>query len=293
MSERRKALSVLAMNTIAFTACFAVWMMNGVLVTFLVDSKVFAFDKAQMGWLIGIPVLTGALLRLPMGMLTDRFGGRPVFVSVMIASALAAYLTSHAAGFWGFLLGGLAFGIAGSSFAVGVAYTSVWFPREQQGTALGVFGMGNAGAALTSLFAPRLLAELTEGGTRLEAWRELPRLYAQVAARRGGPAALLGRRYAPVLARIQRLMADTTEFVERVENALKVTDDVYLARIYSAALEIFRGRTWRAGIDRKLGILRDTYSTLSGEAQAARSELLELAIVALIVLEIVFAFVRG
>ena len=94
MSERRKALSVLAMNTIAFTACFAVWMMNGVLVTFLVDSKVFAFDKAQMGWLIGIPVLTGALLRLPMGMLTDRFGGRPVFVSVMIASAPAASCTS-------------------------------------------------------------------------------------------------------------------------------------------------------------------------------------------------------
>jgi hypothetical protein len=123
--------------------------------------------------------------------------------------------------------------------------------------------------------------------------RELPRLYAQVAARRGGPAALLGRRYAPVLARIQRLMADTTEFVERVENAIKVTDDVYLARIYSTALEIFRARAWRAGIDRKLGILRDTYSMLSGEAQAARSELLELAIVALIVLEIVLAFVRG
>ncbi|MGH7725771.1 MAG: hypothetical protein ACREOU_10145 [Candidatus Eiseniibacteriota bacterium] len=123
--------------------------------------------------------------------------------------------------------------------------------------------------------------------------RELPRLYAQVAARRGGPAALLGRRYAAVLARIQRLMADTTEFVERVENALKVTDDVYLARIYSTALEIFRGRTWRAGIDRKIGILRDTYSMLSGEAQAARSELLELAIVALIVLEIVLAFVRN
>jgi NNP family nitrate/nitrite transporter-like MFS transporter len=178
MTDRGKALSVLAMNTFGFTVCFAVWMMNGVLVTFLVDNKAYAFDKAQMGWLIGIPVLTGSLLRLPVGVLTDRFGGRAVFVVLMLASAAAAFLTSYADGFWGFLIGGLGFGIAGASFAVGIAYTSVWFPKEQQGTALGIFGMGNTGAALTSLFAPQLLAALTDGGAHLEAWRQLPRLYA-------------------------------------------------------------------------------------------------------------------
>jgi len=178
VSERGKALAVLAMNTLAFTMCFAVWMMNGVLVTFFVDNKLYAFDKAQMGWLIGIPVLTGSLLRLPMGVLTDRFGGRVVFALLMLASAVAAFLTSYADGYWGFLLGGLGFGVAGASFAVGVAYTSAWFPKEQQGTALGIFGMGNTGAALTSLFGPRLLGALTEGGAHPEAWRQLPRFYA-------------------------------------------------------------------------------------------------------------------
>lgn len=178
MSERAKAISVLTLNTLAFMVCFAVWMMNGVLVTFLVDSKVFAFDKAEIGWLIGLPVLTGSLLRLPAGILTDRFGGRVVFAGVMLVSAAAAFLTSFANGFWGFALGGLGFGIAGSSFAVGIAYVSSWFPREQQGTALGVFGVGNVGAALTSMTAPFVLQALTLNGARLDGWRTLPRLYA-------------------------------------------------------------------------------------------------------------------
>jgi len=81
--------------------------------------------------------------------------------------------------------------------------------------------------------------------------------------------------------------------VERVENALTVTDDVYLARVYSAALELFRGRAWRSGIDRKLAILRDTYAMLNSEAQAARSETLEIAIVVLIVGELAVASLRG
>ena len=76
MTENRQALIVLTMNTLAFTVCFAVWTMNGVLVTFLVDQGVFSWDKAQIGWLIGIPVLTGSVMRLPIGELTDKYGGR-------------------------------------------------------------------------------------------------------------------------------------------------------------------------------------------------------------------------
>ena len=178
MTDRGKALSVLTANTLAFTACFAVWMMNGVLITFLVDNGIYDFDKPQMGWLIGIPVLTGSLCRLPAGMLTDRFGGRPVFTVLMLLTSGAAALYSFADGFWGLLAGGLGFGLAGATFAVGIAFTSVWFPRHQQGTALGIFGAGNAGAALTALGAPRLLNALTDGGTNLEGWRGLPRLYA-------------------------------------------------------------------------------------------------------------------
>jgi MFS transporter, NNP family, nitrate/nitrite transporter len=166
------------MNTIAFTVCFAVWMMNGVLVTFLVDNNIFTWDKAQIGWLIGIPVLTGSIVRLPVGVLTDKYGGRIVYTVLMLIAAGATYLLSLADSFYGFLFASLGFGISGASFAVGIAYTSVWFSKERQGTALGIFGAGNAGAALTSMGAPFLLRYLTDGGNQLEAWRYMPRIYA-------------------------------------------------------------------------------------------------------------------
>ncbi|HET9250814.1 MAG TPA: hypothetical protein VFP58_01700 [Candidatus Eisenbacteria bacterium] len=121
---------------------------------------------------------------------------------------------------------------------------------------------------------------------------ELPRTYDEIAtARRGFH--LLGRRYSRLLAVLQTRVADATEAVERAENALKVTDDVYLARIYAAALEIFRGPSWRRGIDQKVAIVRDAYTMLNAESQARRAEVLELAIVILIVLEIVLAWVVG
>ena len=178
MTDRGKARAVLTMNTLAFTACFSVWVMYGVLITYLVDNKLFAFDKAEMGWLIGIPILTGSIFRLPAGVLTDKFGGRPVFAGVMLLAAVSAFATGYANDFWGFALGGLGFGLAGTGFAVGIAYTSVWFPMSQQGTALGIFGAGNAGAALTSMGAPVLLRVLTNRGANLEGWRNLPRCYA-------------------------------------------------------------------------------------------------------------------
>jgi uncharacterized Rmd1/YagE family protein len=91
---------------------------------------------------------------------------------------------------------------------------------------------------------------------------------------------------------VQTQVADVTETVERAENALKVTDDVYLARVYGAALELFRAAAWRRGIERKLEIFRSTYTMLNSEAHAARAELLEMAIVVLIVAELVLGIVR-
>lgn len=177
MPEKRQAIQVLTLNTLAFTVCFAVWMMNGVLITFLVGNRVYDFDKAEMGWLIGIPVLTGSIFRLPVGVLTDKYGGRIVYTVVMLLSALACFYASTVDSFWGFIVSGLGFGLAGTSFAVGIAYTSVWFPSHQQGTALGIFGAGNAGAALTSMGAPIVLNWLTDDATNLEGWRNLPILY--------------------------------------------------------------------------------------------------------------------
>jgi NNP family nitrate/nitrite transporter-like MFS transporter len=178
MTDERRSILVLTMNTLAFTVCFAVWTMNGVLVTFLVEQGVFAWDKGQIGWLIGIPVLTGSIMRLPVGVLTDKYGGRIVYGLLLLISAIPTYLLSYATNYTQFLLGSLGFGLSGASFAVGIAYTSVWFPKERQGTALGIFGAGNAGSAITSLAAPWMLKSLTNGGENLEAWRMLPQIYA-------------------------------------------------------------------------------------------------------------------
>ena len=141
-------------------------------------------------------------------------------------------------------------------------------------------------------FANAQLLELRFYDATLDA--ELPRMYDRIEAARPGSQKwpVFSRRYAPLLAELQRTVADSTELVERVENALKVTDDVYLARIYASALELFRGRAWRAGIDRKLTIIRETYSMLNDEQQSARSEALEIAIVLLIVLEVLLAIFR-
>ena len=180
--EPGKAYVVLALNTIAFTVCFACWMTNGVLVTYLVENQVFHFTESQIGWLMGIPVLSGSIIRLPVGILTDKFGGKYVYAAVMLLSALPMFLLSYATTYAQFLWASLGFGLAGTSFAVGIAYTSVWFKREHQGTALGIFGAGNAGAALTSMGAPVLLRWLTNNGENVEGWRQMPRLYAAALA---------------------------------------------------------------------------------------------------------------
>ena len=137
-------------------------------------------------------------------------------------------------------------------------------------------------------FANAQLLELRFYDAMLD--RELPRMYDRVEVARKARN-IPSRRFSPLLGSMQTQVADVTETVERVDNALKVTDDVHLARIYAAALELFREDAWRRGIDRKLAIMRETYAMLNDESQAARAEILELAIVLLIVFEIVWGFV--
>lgn len=173
-----KSHKALFLNTTAFTVCFAVWMLNGVLVTFLVSNQVFDWGPVEIGWLMGIPVLTGSIFRLPAGMLTDRFGGKPVYGALFFICAVPMYLLSYADSFLDFAVCSFGFGLSGVSFAIGIAYTSVWYPKRNQGTVLGIFGAGNAGAALTLVFAPTLLNTLTDNGANIEGWRQLPVFYA-------------------------------------------------------------------------------------------------------------------
>ena len=138
-------------------------------------------------------------------------------------------------------------------------------------------------------FANAQLLELRFYDAVLDA--ELPAMYERVAHARGRRR-FPTRRFQGVLADLQTRVADVTETVERAENALKVTDDVYLARVYDAALDLFRAAWWRRGIERKLDIFRSTYDMLNDEAQAARAELLELAVLLIIVAELVLGLVR-
>jgi NNP family nitrate/nitrite transporter-like MFS transporter len=178
MSDRKKAKLILTISTLAFSFCFASWVLNAVLATWLVSQGVFDFSDSQMGWLLALPILTGALSRVPLGLMTDRYGGHRVFLLLLVAVAGGMVYLSRANNYQEFVIASLLFGLAGGSFSVGISYVSDWFPKQYQGTALGIFGMGNAGAALTTLLAPALLNLLTDNNSNLDAWRYLPLLYA-------------------------------------------------------------------------------------------------------------------
>jgi NNP family nitrate/nitrite transporter-like MFS transporter len=99
-------------------------------------------------------VLTGSLIRLILGVWTERYGGRLVFSAQMVLTGAATFALTWANSYATFLLAALGVGLAGGSFIIGVAYVSKWYPQARQGTALGVFGMGNVGAAVTKFLAP-------------------------------------------------------------------------------------------------------------------------------------------
>ena len=161
---------VLGMSTFAFTICFMIWMMFAVLG--IPIKELLQLNETQFGLLAATPVLTGSLIRLPLGMLTDKFGGRIVFFILMMVCVLPIYMISMATEYWHFLVLGLFVGMAGGSFSVGIAYVAKWFTKEKQGTAMGVFGAGNAGAALTKFVAPAIIAGAS--------WQMVPKVYSLI-----------------------------------------------------------------------------------------------------------------
>lgn len=161
MSENKHTLSpgepatALWLSTLAFTICFAVWTIFAIIGIRIKQD--LGLSEAQFGLLVGTPILTGSLVRIVLGIWTSRYGGRLVYTLTMLAAAVATFLLSYATTYPQMLLAGLGVGLAGGSFAVGVAYISPFFPAEKQGTALGIFGAGNVGAAVTKFLAPFVL----------------------------------------------------------------------------------------------------------------------------------------
>ena len=158
----------LTLSTVAFGVCFAIWTIFSIIGVKI--KHLLGLNNTQFGLLIATPVLTGALSRIFLGIWTDRFGGRIVYPLVMIASAASTWTLSYAETYDVYLLTALGVGLAGGSFAVGIAYVSRFYPKEKQGTALGIFGVGNVGAAVTHFAAPLLL--LVVG------WQGVARVYA-------------------------------------------------------------------------------------------------------------------
>jgi NNP family nitrate/nitrite transporter-like MFS transporter len=143
------------LSTVSFTVCFAVWTIFSIIGIQI--KKDLGLNDTQFGLLVGTPILTGSLIRLVLGIWTDQYGGRVVFAGVMASGAIATALLTFAYDYPTFLLAALGVGIAGGSFAVGIAYVSRWYPKGKQGTALGIFGVGNVGAAVTKFLAPFVL----------------------------------------------------------------------------------------------------------------------------------------
>jgi len=168
VSVQHKQWSVVAASTFAFTICFMVWMMFAVIG--IPIKKNLDLNETQFGVLVALPVLTGSLFRLPIGMWTDRYGGRIVFFLLMLSTIVPIWMISLGTKYWHYLVTGLFVGIAGASFTVGIAYCARWFPKERQGLAMGIFGAGNTGAALTKLIAPSIVVAY--------GWAMVPRVYA-------------------------------------------------------------------------------------------------------------------
>ena len=145
-------------STAAFTVCFAAWTIFSILGVQV--KRDLGLNDFEFGLLVGTPILTGSLIRLVLGIWADQYGGRIVFTGVMLAAAVATFLLSFAYDYTTFLLAALGVGIAGGSFSVGVAYVSKWYPKEKQGTALGIFGAGNVGSAATKFLAPAIMVSL-------------------------------------------------------------------------------------------------------------------------------------
>ncbi|WP_417277245.1 MFS transporter [Castellaniella sp.] len=164
----RQALSVLFASTFAFTVCFAIWTMFSVLGVPLKTQ--LALNETQFGLLIATPVLTGSLVRVPLGMLTDRFGGRPVFFLVLLACVPPLYLMAYATTYVQFLVLALFVGLAGGTFSVGTPYVAHWFAPQRRGFAMGIFGAGNSGSALNMFVAPLIIGAF--------GWAMLPKAYA-------------------------------------------------------------------------------------------------------------------
>ncbi len=166
-ADQNRALSL---STFSFTVCFAVWTIFSIIGVKI--KQELGLSETEFGLLVATPVLTGSLSRIFLGVWTDQIGGRIMLPLQMLVTAISVWLLASVHSYALFLMAALGLGLAGGSFIIGIAYVSRWYTAEKQGTALGIFGAGNVGAAVTNFGAPFLV--LAYG------WEDTARIYAVV-----------------------------------------------------------------------------------------------------------------
>lgn len=154
--------SVLVISSIGFTLMFAVRLMFWVLG--IPIRQELGLTDVQLSWLAAIAILNGSLWRLLFGILADRCGGRIVFTLLVLATIVPSYMVSRAATYYELMIWAFFVGMAGNAFSIGISWNSAWYPREQKGVALGVFGAGNVGGSLTKLIGPAQIAIVPAAG---------------------------------------------------------------------------------------------------------------------------------
>jgi MFS transporter, NNP family, nitrate/nitrite transporter len=183
---------VLWLSFTAFMLTFAAWLMFGVLGV-PIQLELELSDPA-LAWLAAVAILNGSLWRLPFGMLADRYGGKKVVIVLLVLTSASAFLVSSSRSYTELLVFAFLVGLGGNMFAVGSAWNAAWFPPERQGFAMGLFGAGNVGAAVTKLIGPTLIAVVPAaswaGGWLPGGWRFIPFLYGWLLLAMAGVVAL-------------------------------------------------------------------------------------------------------
>jgi NNP family nitrate/nitrite transporter-like MFS transporter len=169
-SRNQQQISAVAMATLAFSACFAVWTLMSVIG--LQIKQELVLSDTQFGVLVATPFLSGALLRLPMGYLAEYWSSRKLIICLLVLVSVPLFLFSYATSFNHYLILGLCVGISGSLFSVGIHFVSSRSSEKTQGLSMGVFGAGNIGAAITNLIAPLMIIAY--------GWRVAPTVYGVV-----------------------------------------------------------------------------------------------------------------
>ncbi|MGL6073995.1 MAG: MFS transporter [Fimbriiglobus sp.] len=179
MSEGSARQRVMWLSTIAFTLMFAVWLMLGMLTKPIQNE--LNITKNQFYNLTIAAILSGALLRFQFGIWTDQYGGRKMFTLLLLLAVIPTYAVSRVTNYYELLGCAVGFGLAGNSFAIGIAWNAAWWPKDRQGMALGVFGAGNVGASVTKLLGPSIILALPlaglAGGLIPGGWRAIPVIY--------------------------------------------------------------------------------------------------------------------